>query len=77
MDLSIETAFTPILDLREDVLNFLEAIEAEPGSELNKTGYKFARLLNELHDTYQMEFAIEHMESCFHCPEATNPHDKN
>ena len=77
MDSSIETAFTPILELRQDVLNFLEAIEPEPGSDLNETGYKFTRLLNELHDLYQMEYAIEHMESCYHSPEFINPHDKN
>jgi hypothetical protein len=56
----------PILSLRDDVLNFLEAIDAEPGSDINKIGYKFARLLKELHDTYAMEYAIEYIESCYH-----------
>jgi hypothetical protein len=74
MDPSIE-ASTPILVLRQDVLNFLEAIDPQPNSELNITGYKFAMLLNELNDSYQMEYAIEHMESCFHCPEFIKPYD--
>lgn len=73
MEISTDQHVHPIMQLRDDVLNFMEAIDAQPGSEINKTGFKFARLLKELHDTYEMEYAIEHMESCFHCP----PADKN
>ena len=61
------------MQLRDDVLNFMEAIDAPPNSEINKTGFSFARLLEQLHEAYQMEYTIDLMESCFHCPSA----DKN
>lgn len=77
MELSTDQHHHPILQLRDDVLNFIEAIDPHPGSELNTVGFKFASLLKELHDLYQMEFTIEHMESCFHCPDYINPADKN
>ena len=60
----------PIMQLRDDILNFLEAINPPPDSEINETGTAFAELLSELHEAYMMEYAIEHMESCFHCPSA-------
>jgi hypothetical protein len=77
MEFRIDSSFTPILELRTDVLNFLEAIDPEPTSELNTTGHKFAELLNQLHEMYQMEYTIEHMESCYYSPDFINPHDKN
>ena len=73
MDLNIETAFTPILDLKTDIENFLEAIDPEPNSELYQTGYQFTKLLNELHQLYTMEFTVEHMESCFYSPDYIKP----
>lgn len=73
MDLSADHHMHPIMQLRDDVLNFMEAIDAQPGSEINKTGFKFARLLKELHETYEMEFTIEHMESCFNSPDYIKP----
>jgi hypothetical protein len=63
----------PIMQLRDDVLNFLEAVDPDPSSQLNKTGIKFARLLSELNQQYQMEYAIEHIESCYHSPEFIKP----
>lgn len=69
METSNEYPSHPIMQLRDDVLNFLEAIDAEPGSEINKAGFKFARTLKELHQLYMMEFTIEHMESCFNSPD--------
>jgi|688.fasta_scaffold1000595_1 hypothetical protein len=62
----------PIMQLHDDISNFLEAIDPQPGSEIFETGFKFIRLLNELHETYVMEYAVEHMESCFHCPSANS-----
>lgn len=69
METGAEFASHPIMQLRDDILNFMEAIDAETGSEINKIGFRFARLLKELYETYEMEYAIEHMESCFHCPD--------
>lgn len=77
MELSTDSTSHPIMQLRDDVLNFLEAVDAQPGSEINKTGFKFARLLKELHETYQIEFALEHIESCFYCPDYVKPSDAN
>ena len=67
----------PIMQLHDDILNFLEAIDPQPGSELNITGFKFTRLIKELHDTFQMEYNIEHMESCYHIDDFIKPSTRN
>lgn len=63
------THSNPILNLREDVLNFLEAIDPHPGSELNNTGFKFAKLLKELYYLYESESTIDHIKNCWHLPD--------
>lgn len=76
MEISADHHMHPIMQLRDDVLNFIEAIDAQPGSEINKTGLRFARLLKELHNTYQIECTIERMESCFNSPDYIKPPTK-
>lgn len=59
------THSNPILNLREDVLNFLEAVDPYPGSELNEIGRKFASQLKELYELYEAESAIDHIRNCW------------
>jgi hypothetical protein len=56
----------PVMILREDVLNFLEAIDLEPGDEMNKVGFKFARLLKDFHQAYEVEVIVDQLEKCLH-----------
>lgn len=66
----------PILQLKQDVLDFMEAIQAEPGSALDQSGTQFMDLLQELHDSYMIECFIEHIESCWDISECINQTDK-
>lgn len=75
MEFSFDSSDHPILQLKQDVSNFLEAVDPEPGSQLHDVGHQFSQLLQQLHDYYVMEYAIEHMELCFAMSEET-PADK-
>jgi GT2 family glycosyltransferase len=73
MEISLNPDHHPIMQLKDDLENFLEAIDPHPGSELFVTGHRFIHQLSELHDLYVMEYHIEYIESCWQIPEFINP----
>lgn len=56
----------PILMISEDVLNFLEAIDVEPTSEISLVGHHFVTLIRDYYNQYQTEQIIEHCNLCYY-----------
>jgi hypothetical protein len=54
----------PILILKEDVLNFLDAIDTEPSSEIQQLGQRFATAIQDYFEYCQKEIAIHHLRNC-------------
>lgn len=59
----------PVLDLKDDILNFLEAIIAESNPELIKSGYEFIQSLNQYADDFDLSNTKEFFEICLLCSE--------
>jgi hypothetical protein len=59
----------PIMELREDILNFIDATVEGTDSEIARVGHRFARLIKE----YAEECALDDARDFFeHCLAATN-----
>lgn len=61
--------FDPIMELREDILNFIDATADGSDNEIARVGYLFARLIKE----YAEECALDDARDFFeHCLAATS-----
>ncbi len=54
----------PIMELREDVLNFIDATVEGTDSEIARVGYRFARLIKEYAEEQSLMDTKEFFEIC-------------
>jgi hypothetical protein len=58
------TMHDPIMELREDVLNFIDATVEGSDSEIARVGYRFARLIKEYAEEQSLMDTKEFFEIC-------------
>ena len=54
----------PILELREDILNFIDATVEDTDNEIARVGYQFARLIKEYAEQQSLMDTKEFFEIC-------------